>query len=239
MIKWTKIVAAVVLALGLIVATSMWGRDYIGAKKLDNVFTVNGQAKIAVVSDSARWVSSFSRTVTADKIKDGYVQLKGDENVVSQFLLKKGAAKDDFEISPVYMNEVWRNNDNAPKEYNLVQNVVVLFSDVNKAKELAKQSDQIASQGVIFSAGSVEYYYSKLAEAKIELLPLAIADAKARVEAIAKSAGKSVDNIQSVTMGVVQVMPAGSVDVSDYGSYDTSAINKDVMVTVKAVFNLK
>jgi hypothetical protein len=40
-------------------------------------------------------------------------------------------------------------------------------------------------------------------------------------------------------MGVVQVMQVDSVDVSDYGSYDTSTINKDVMVTVKTVFGLK
>ena len=40
-------------------------------------------------------------------------------------------------------------------------------------------------------------------------------------------------------MGVVQVMSLGSVDVSDYGSYDTSNIEKEVMITVKTVFGLK
>jgi len=37
----------------------------------------------------------------------------------------------------------------------------------------------------------------------------------------------------------VQVMPVNSVDISDYGNYDTSTIDKDVMVTVKTIFRLE
>lgn len=62
---------------------------------------------------------------------------------------------------------------------------------------------------------------------------------KKRAEAIATSSGKTVDSIKSVSMGVVQVMPAGTVDVSDYGMYDTGSIDKEVMVTVKTTFSLK
>ncbi len=237
--KLTKIIAAIVLALGLIAATSLWTKAYLDAKKLDNVFTVSGQAKMKVTSDSARWTASFSRTTLADKLKDGYSQMKNDEQIVNQFFASQGLDKSVVEISPVFVNEVYNNDSNAPKQYNLVQNITVSFADVNKAKATAKMGDVIAQKGVIFSSNAVEYYYSKLPEAKIQLLPDAITDAKNRVEVIAKSAGKTVDNIESVTMGVVQVMPVGTVDVSDYGSYDTSSIDKEVMVTIKAIFSLK
>jgi len=40
-------------------------------------------------------------------------------------------------------------------------------------------------------------------------------------------------------MGVVQVMPVNSVEISDYGTYDTGSIEKEVMVTVKALFILR
>jgi hypothetical protein len=40
-------------------------------------------------------------------------------------------------------------------------------------------------------------------------------------------------------MGVVQVMPVGAIEISDYGSYDTSGIEKEVMTTVKATFSLE
>ena len=152
---------------------------------------------------------------------------------------KAKALKDKFEISPVFMSEIYKTDSNAPKEYNLVQNIEVKSEDVNKMKELAKNSEQLAAKGIIFSTNPVEYYYSKLPDLRISLLPEAIKDAKKRAEIIALSSGKLVDSVKSVTMGVVQVMTVGSVDVSDYGSYDTSSIEKEVMITVKTIFSLK
>jgi hypothetical protein len=40
-------------------------------------------------------------------------------------------------------------------------------------------------------------------------------------------------------MGVVQVTQPNSVDISDYGNYDVSTIEKEVMITVRASFSLK
>jgi uncharacterized protein len=74
---------------------------------------------------------------------------------------------------------------------------------------------------------------------RISLLSDAIKDAKARAQKIAESSGKQVGAIQSANMGVVQVMQVNSVDISDYGAYDTSTIDKDVMVTVKTIFRLE
>lgn len=51
--------------------------------------------------------------------------------------------------------------------------------------------------------------------------------------------GKKVGSLKSVSMGVVQVLQPNSVDVSDYGMYDTSTVEKEIMITVKATFTLK
>ena len=40
-------------------------------------------------------------------------------------------------------------------------------------------------------------------------------------------------------MGVVQVLAKNSIEISDYGSYDLSSIEKDVFVTVNVTFELK
>lgn len=231
-IPFALIIGASLVITGLIVA-----RTFLDVKKLDNVISVSGSAKQKVVSDSARWTGNFSRTILKDQIKDGYAQMKTDEKIVTDFFKSQGFT--DVEISPVFMNEVYKSDANSPKEYNLVQNIEVKSNDVEKMKELAKNSDQLAEKGVIFSANSVEYYYSKLPELRVSLLPEAIKDAKNRAASIAESSGKRVDTIKSVAMGVVQVMSVGSIDVSDYGSYDTSNIEKEVMITVKTVFGLK
>ena len=234
------IIFGVILGVSLIAAAAIVARTFLDVKNSDNTISVSGSAKKAVTADSARWTGNFSRSVTADQLKNGYTRMKADEKVVSDFFVAQGFTGK-FEISPVFMNEVYNYNkdSNAPKEYNLTQNIEIKSENVEKMKELAKNSDKLAEQGILFSANSVEYYYSKLPEARISLLPEAIKDAKARAEAIAASSGKNVDTIKSVAMGVVQVMTSGAVEISDYGSYDTSGIEKEVMVTVKTVFGLK
>ena len=226
-----------ILGVSLIVSAGLVARTFLDVKKLDNVISVSGSAKQKVTSDSARWTGNFSRIVLKDQVKDGYAMMKTDEKIVADFFQSQGFT--DVEISPVFMNEVYKSEANAPKEYNLVQNIEIKSDDVNKMKELAKNSGQLADKGVLFSANSVEYYYSKLPELRVSLLPEAIKDAKNRATSIAQSSDKQVDAIKSVSMGVVQVMSVGSIDVSDYGSYDTSNIEKEVMITVKTVFGLK
>ncbi len=227
------ILGASLIITGIIIANSL-----LSIKKLDNVIAVSGSAKQTVKADSAHWTGNFSRTIVKDKIKDGYTAMKNDEKLVRTFFEAQGFKE--VEISPVFMNEVYKSDQNAPTEYNLVQNVEVKSDDVQKMKDLAKNSDKLAEQGIIFSANPVEYYYSKLPDLRVSLLPEAIKDAKARAEAIAQSSGKQVETVKSVTMGVVQVMAAGSTtDVSDYGTYDTSSVDKEVMITVKTTFGLK
>jgi len=222
-----------IIGLSLIISAGLVAKTFLDVKNLDNVITVSGSAKQKVTSDSARWTGNFTRTATKDNLKDGYNQMKNDEKTVNDFLIAQGF-KDHFEISPVFMNEVYKSDSNAPKEYNLTQNIEIKSDDVNKMKELAKNSDGLASKGIIFSANSVEYYYSKLPELRVSLLPEAIKDAKQRADIIS-----AVDSVKSVSMGVVQVMPVGAVEISDYGSYDTSGIEKEVMITVKTIFSLK
>ncbi len=232
------LIFGLIIGASLIIAAGIIARTFLDVKNLDNIISVSGSAKQRVTADSARWTGNFSRSVIKDQLKDGYNQMKADEKIINNFFVAQGF-KDKFEISPVFMNEIYKSDANAPKEYNLIQNIEIKSNDVNKMKELAKNSDKLAEQGIIFSANPVEYYYSKLPEIRISLLPEAIKDAKKRAEAIADSSNKKVNTIKSVTMGVVQVMPVGAVEISDYGSYDTSGIEKEVMVTAKTVFGLK
>ena len=81
--------------------------------------------------------------------------------------------------------------------------------------------------------------FFSLPDIRIELLDNAIADAKLRADKIAKAGGKQIGALQSASSGVVQVLAPNSVEVSDYGMYDTSKINKEIMVSVKTSFEIK
>jgi hypothetical protein len=162
-----------------------------------------------------------------------------DLSLTEDLLKKEGVAASDIVEGPVSMNADYydQNNPNALR-YQLSQTVTLQSGDVNKVTEISKQVPSLASQGVVVSISSLEYYYSKLPDLRISLLTQAVEDAKARAEKIAQGTGRSVGSVENASIGVVQVMSPNSVDVSDYGSYDTSSIEKDVMVTVKASFRL-
>lgn len=228
-----------ILGASLIIGTAVIAWSLITIKANVDQIAVSGSARQRVTSDSVKWTGSFSRIVLQAEIKNGYAQMKKDEADLTNFLKDSGVKDEEINIYPVFMNEVYKNDQNAPREYTLNQTVEVRSSDVEKIKSLAKNIQPLIDKGVFFSTNSLEYYYTKLADMRISMLPEAIKDAKARADKIAEGSGKQIKSIKTVDMGVVQVLSPNSVDISDYGSYDTSSVDKEIMITVKAVFNLK
>ncbi|MEI6042176.1 MAG: SIMPL domain-containing protein [bacterium] len=214
---------------------------FYSVKAMDDAVVVTGSAKKSVISDQVNWSVNFMRPITLDTVKDGYVKMNSDLKVVKDFFAKNGFVESDLTISPVLMNEVYESNTpaGAAKKYDLVQTISISSVDVKKVDLISKNIQELVLGGVIVNPQSPQYYYSGLQELKVSLLPEALKDAKTRAEAIVKLAGSSVGKIKSAGAGVVQVLSPGSSDVSDYGSYDTSSINKDVMVTVRASFQIK
>jgi hypothetical protein len=142
-------------------------------------------------------------------------------------------------VSPVFMDQNYDQPQGAERSYTLRQTVDVNSDDVSGITEIAKNINPLIEKGVVFSTSSLEYTYTKLPEERVALLSDAIKDAKARASKLAESSGKKVGILKSASSGVVQVMSANSLDISDYGSYDTSKIDKSIMLTVKASFTLE
>jgi hypothetical protein len=229
----------IILSVGLIAAAAVGGVFFVKARSNAEQITVTGSARFKVMSDYAKWTSNFSRTVYREELKQGYALMKNDEQAVLNFLKEKGVGEKEINIYPIMTMEVWKSDSNEPKEYTLSQNVEIRSSDVDKIKNLSKNIQPLVDNGVFFTIGSLEYYYTKLPEIRVSLLPEAIKDAKNRAAIIAEASDKEIGAIKSVDTGSVQVLVPNSVDVSDYGSYDTSSIEKEIMVTVHPVFGLK
>jgi hypothetical protein len=228
-----------ILGLSIIISFALVSFVFYKSRTQESI-SVTGSAKEQVTSDKVKWNSMITRTVKLSVLKDGYAKMDNDIKEVKAFLASNGIDEKDINITPVFMNEVYEQYAQPDKSYNLVQNIEIQSNDIQKITELAKNSSSlVVSKGVIFSTTSLEYYYSKLPESRVKLLPNAIADAKARAEQIATAGGKKIGAIKSASSGVVQVLAPNSVEISDYGSYDTSKIEKEIMVTVKASFDIK
>lgn len=234
------IIFGAILGASIIIASIIASAVFYNVRLLfDNALSVTGSAKQTITADIVKWTSGFSRTVSIDLLSYGYSQIAVDQEAVMKFLKDNGVKEDEITISPVSLEEPFKYDSNAPKQYTLRQTVQVNSNEVDKITDLAKNAKQLASKGIVFSTFSLEYYYSKLPDLRVSLLSEAVKDAKARAEKIAESTGRKVGTLKSASMGVVQVLPINSTEVSDWGSYDTSGIEKEVMVTVKTMFVLK
>jgi uncharacterized protein len=233
------------VGLGIILGASFLLAVVLGMATLmriraqNDVVSVTGSAKMQVTSDQAKWTVQVSRSVRESTLKSGYEQIARDLQSAKAFLLAQGIAETEMTIAPVSMYEVYEQNQPIDKRYTISQVITIQSPDVQKITRASNSIGTIAAQGVIFTSLSLEYYYSKLPEARIALLSQAIDDAKARATELAKNSGNRVGKLKNASSGVVQVQSLNSTDISDYGMYDTSQIEKQVTVTVKASFALK
>jgi hypothetical protein len=234
--------AAAVLGLALIVVAVIAGFFLSSLRSSGNVLTTTGSAKMSVVSDSGKLSGSVLAYANEFDLATGYKKIDRDTEKVKAFLIKNGATEEEITISPVNLNQDYSYNDggqNLPKRYELRATVTVNSTDVTKITNISNLVDDVAGEGVLFQTYGAQYYYSGLADARVALLGDAIVDAKARAREIAKASGGNVGKLKTATSGVVQVLPPNSIDISDYGTYDTSTIDKDVMVTVRATFIIR
>lgn len=229
----------IILGLCLIISAVIASYTFYIVRLPEDTLSVTGSVRQKVTSDVAKWTSTFSRTVLAEELKQGYDQMQSDKSIVIEFFKENGFSEQDINISPVFMEQLYLYDRSAPKENILRQTVVIQSSDVEKITYMAKNTQKLIDEGVIFSTQTLEYYYSKLPELRIELIPDAINDAKLRAQKIAEGSGKKIGVIKSANLGVVQVLPVNSTEVSDWGTYDTSTIEKEVMIPVTVIFTLK
>lgn len=238
--KNSQVLLALIIGLSIIISTSIVSYTFYRIKSMDNTLSVTGSTRIRVTSDIVKWVGEFSRTVPADSLKRGYQEMSRDLKLVLEFYKKNGINEKDLTISPISVEQLGLYGDRyTPREYVLRQTVEIQSSNIEKITNLSKNFQELVDSGVAFRTQSLEYYYSKLPELRVNLLTEAMKDAKARAEKIAQSSGQKVGSLRSASMGVVQVLAPNSTEVSDYGTYDTSTIEKEVMVAVRAIFLLK
>ncbi len=227
------------LAIGLIVSSLILGWAYRATKKGDEAITVTGSAKRRITSDLVVWNAGVS--VQAPALADSYRSLSDNIPKIKQYLLSKGIPEDQMTISSISTTTIKKrdadgNETSEITGYSLSQRIEVKSNDVAKVAQVAREATELIDQGILIESSAPQYYYTKIGDLKVEMLGEAAKDAKERAERIASSTGNSIGSVRSAKMGVMQITAADSTDVSDYGVYDTSTIDKDMTAVVNVSF---
>jgi hypothetical protein len=237
------IILGVCFVIATVVSTVILSKGLLQIKKFSNeVVSVTGSAEKKIVSDYIVWSAQFSRQET--ELKAGYSKLQEDLKKVKTYLTSKGIKDDELIVSQVNTEVLYKknekgNNTNVIEAYRLSQGIQVKSYDVKKIEDVSRQSTELIEQDIQLISNAPEYFYTKLAELKIEMLASATEDAKKRAITMAQSTGNKIGAIRSAKMGTFQITPVNSYDVSWYGENDTSSYEKKVMAVVSASFAIE
>jgi hypothetical protein len=231
--------AGLMLAIGLVMSSLIFGWFYSKNKRSDEAITVTGSAKKRITSDLVVWSAGVSAQATT--LTEAYKQLSDGIPRIKQYLLSKGIPEQQMTVSAITTTPQKRQdaNGNETSEitgYQLQQQIEVRSSDVQKIAQVARESTELINQGILIESKAPQYYYTAIGDLKVEMLGEAAKDAKERAEKIASSTGNSIGSVRSAKMGVLQITAADSTDVSDYGVYDTTTIEKDMTAVVNVSF---
>jgi uncharacterized protein len=231
--------AGFALAVALVLSSIVGAWAYTHAKSGEQTITVTGSARKRIKSDLVVWRSAV--TYQATQLSEAYKSLSDNIPRVKQYLISKGIPENQITISSI-SSTTMHAKDNEGNEtgqitgYSLRQELEVRSNDVDKIERVAREATELINQGILLESMSPEYLYTKLGDLKIEMLGEAAKDAKTRAQQIASSTGSSIGSVRSAKMGVMQITPADSNEVSDTGENDTSSLEKDITAVVNVSF---
>lgn len=235
--KFQVTVLAVIIAVGLVAAANV-----ITSSISKDSIAVTGSYSQTVTSDSGR--VEFEIASRQPTKAEAYAVINKQRPEVIKYLESKGFKKEDIELKTPSGYNSYRvlpngNSSNEIAYYNISQSISVKSNDVKLIKDTATELPDLIEKGIDITVYEPSYFYSKLSEIKVQMLEEATKDAKQRASAMLKATHNRVGKIQSVKMGVFQVTPVDSNDVSDMGISDTTSIEKKITSVANVTFSVK
>ena len=239
-----KIIGAVIFAISIVLAAYFLGNSYVSRANPDGVISVTGSGSENFTSDLIVWEGTYSR-MNPD-LEQAYNSLNDDKETVRTYLLKKGIKEENIVFNSVNTMEQQENqyqNGNYVgsifKGYELTQSVKIESNDVEKIESVSREITELLNKGVQFNSQPPRYYYTKIADLKIEMISKATEDARLRAEKIAENSGGSLGELKNANMGVFQITGQNSgEDYSWSGAYNTADKKKTASITMRLEYEI-
>jgi uncharacterized protein len=243
MLKNYQVVVAIIIGFAIIMGTFILGRAF--RKRNENkVMSVTGLSKKDFIADLIVWRASFSKKNM--ELKTAYESLDKDRETIRKYLLDNGLKENEIIFSAVnitrdYVTE--GKGEDAISRFDgfmLKQDIQIESKEVDKIDNISRKVSEVINAGVELNSGQPEYYYTQLAQLKVQMLSEASQDARLRAEKITESAKGSLGSLKSADMGIFQITAQNSnEDYSWGGTFNTTSKKKTATVTVKLNYELE
>ena len=174
-------------------------------------------------------------------LKEAYNNLEKDKKVIMEYLFEKGIAKEELVFKAVQSSKVTQPKyidgkfaGNEFLGYRLTQYLQIDSKQVENIEKISREVTELLNKGIEFYSLPPRYYYTKLADLKVEMISKATADARARAEKIAENSGGNLGSLVSAKMGIFQITGQNSNENYSWGgAFNTSSKEKTASMTMK------
>ena len=225
--------ASFVIAIALIICALIARSTIIRVKSFGRTISVTGAAFKPIRSDFAVWDASLS--VTMPDLESAYSRLDRDIKMARQFLANNGFTEADYEVKGVQIMKQY-DRDRQPTGFMLSQSIRLELDDVDRIKKLSLDASTLIEKGVELTSFNPRYLFTGLDTLKLEMIRAATENARMRAQQLAETTGRKVGAPTSAGVGVFQIRPLHSQEVSSYGISDVSSIEKEIVCTVHISF---
>lgn len=87
----------------------------------------------------------------------------------------------------------------------MTQSVQIESNKVEKIEKISREVTELLNEGVNFYSEAPRYYYTRLADLKIEMISKATEDARIRAEKITAYSNGKLGALQAAKMGIFQI----------------------------------
>jgi hypothetical protein len=230
---------AIVFSFAIIIAAYLLGNSIINRNNGQGSISVTGLGNANFTSDLIVWEGSFSNSNI--NLKQAYNDLENDKKVIEAYLVSKGVKPNEIVFKAVqsrkntkakYVDGKFAGEDFLG--YKLTQSLQIESKYVEGIEKISREITELLNKGIQFYSQPPRYYYTKLADLKVEMISKATADARARAEKIAENSGGTLGDLISAKMGIFQITGQNSKEEYSWGgTFNTSSKEKTASITIK------
>jgi hypothetical protein len=204
------------------------------AKHAHDTITITGSARKPISSDLVQWELEVKGEAGTEVAAAHEARTAGISLLA--FLRTAGIAAKDISPEVVQSDVVTTRID---KKHTRTTHIVsqgygVSSRQIDVVAAAATRLGTLLERGIDVSAQPLAYISTNLDASKLDALAAATADARRRAEILVKGLGGHLGRMRASSLGVYQITPRNSTEISDYGVNDTSSRLKDVTAVVSA-----
>ncbi len=234
-----KSFSSLIFSIAIVFAAYLLANAIINRNNGKGNISVTGLGNANFTSDLIVWEGSFSNTNR--ELQQAYNNLEKDKKIIIEYLVSKGIKSDEIVFKAVQSRKntkaIYTNGKYSGDEflgYILTQSLQIDSKNVATVEKVSREITELLNKGIEFYSQPPRYYYTKLADLKVEMISKATADARARAEKIAENSGGDLGKLISAKMGIFQITGQNSNESYSWGgAFNTSSKEKTASITMK------